>query len=39
MNFKYMPELDWKYGYFFALGLIIFIGLAMFIFMKKKNFF
>jgi magnesium transporter len=22
MNFRFMPELDWRYGYFFALGLI-----------------
>jgi magnesium transporter len=38
MNFKNMPELKWDYGYFFALGLILFIGLSMFIFMKKKGF-
>ncbi len=38
MNFKYIPELKWDYGYFFALGLIIVVGLIMVIFMKKKGF-
>ncbi|MEI9902084.1 MAG: CorA family divalent cation transporter [Hyphomicrobium sp.] len=23
MNFKYMPELAWTYGYYWALGLIV----------------
>ncbi|MTI20342.1 magnesium/cobalt transporter CorA [Fulvivirga sp. RKSG066] len=37
MNFQYMPELTWKYGYFYALGAmgIIFIGM-LFYFKKKK---
>lgn len=29
MNFRYMPELDWRYGYFFALALMLSIGLGM----------
>jgi magnesium transporter len=37
MNFRAMPEIDWRYGYFFALGLMLAIGLAMFLFFKRKN--
>lgn len=37
MNFKYMPELDWQYGYLFSILLMILCsGLTLFIF-KKKN--
>ncbi|MBT8300960.1 MAG: magnesium/cobalt transporter CorA, partial [Maribacter sp.] len=37
MNFDYMPELHWKYGYFVLVGimLIIFIGLLLY-FKRKK---
>jgi magnesium transporter len=28
MNFVYMPELDWRFGYPFALGLMVLIGLV-----------
>ena len=37
MNFEYMPELHWKYGYFVLLGimLIAFIGLLLY-FKRKK---
>ncbi|MCQ2193743.1 MAG: magnesium/cobalt transporter CorA [Paludibacteraceae bacterium] len=37
MNFKYMPELDWKYGYLFSIVLMIFCSaLTLFIFKKKR---
>ncbi len=37
MNFKYMPELDWKYGYFIMpIISIIIIILCLWIFKKKK---
>ncbi|MBR4841314.1 MAG: magnesium and cobalt transport protein CorA, partial [Paludibacteraceae bacterium] len=37
MNFKYMPELEWKYGYLFSILLMILCsGLTLFIFKKKK---
>jgi len=39
MNFKYMPELEWKPGYFIALGLMFVIGLSMFIHFKRKKWF
>jgi len=36
MNFKYMPELDFQYGYFVSLGvMVIFILLSLFFFYKK----
>lgn len=39
MNFKYMPELDWKYGYFAFWTLIIGVVGIMFAFFKKKDWF
>lgn len=29
MNFDYMPELHWRYGYFFALGLMVAIAVGL----------
>lgn len=37
MNFKYMPELYWRYGYLFALGLMIVSVTIMLIYFKKKD--
>ena len=37
MNFKYMPELNWKYGYFAVWILNISIALGIFIWLKKKK--
>lgn len=37
MNFRYMPELYWKYGYFAALGLMLIIVLTMIVHFKKKK--
>ncbi|MDN3015224.1 magnesium/cobalt transporter CorA [Paenibacillus sp. BSR1-1] len=39
MNFKNMPELDWKYGYGYSLVLMGVIGLSMFLWFKKKGWF
>ncbi|HEU5140599.1 MAG TPA: magnesium/cobalt transporter CorA, partial [Bacillales bacterium] len=39
MNFRYMPELAWHYGYFFVLGLMAAIGLVMYIYFKRKGWF
>jgi len=37
MNFEFMPELKWRWGYFFIWGLMIIIGIGMvFYFWKKK---
>lgn len=37
MNFEYMPELGWKYGYPATWGLMIMMVMMMFVFFKKKN--
>lgn len=37
MNFKYLPELDWPYGYYFALALMAVTGLIGFIFFRWKR--
>ena len=37
MNFVYMPELSWKYGYPFSIALmILFVGAILFYFKRKK---
>lgn len=37
MNFEYMPELKWKYGYFFTLILIFSTIIFSFFYIKRKN--
>jgi magnesium transporter len=37
MNFKYMPELEWRWGYPFVLGGMILVGLTMLIIFRKKK--
>lgn len=37
MNFRYMPELQWQYGYPFTLGLMLFVMIAMTIYFRKKR--
>ncbi|MBK7104783.1 MAG: hypothetical protein IPH62_05825 [Ignavibacteriae bacterium] len=37
MNFKNMPELEWKYGYYYSLGLMFLVGFGIYVFIKKKN--
>jgi magnesium transporter len=37
MNFEFMPELRWRYGYAFALGLMGIVGAAMLLFFKKRR--
>lgn len=37
MNFKNMPELDWKYGYGGALGVMAVFGLSLVFYFKKKG--
>ncbi|MCQ2009135.1 MAG: magnesium/cobalt transporter CorA [Sporolactobacillus sp.] len=39
MNFAYMPELNWKYGYFFVLGLMGLIAIIMYYWFRKKGWF
>lgn len=37
MNFKYMPELEWNYGYFIILGIMVVLVITMIIIFKKKK--
>lgn len=37
MNFKYMPELEWRFGYPVIWTFMIVIGVSMLIFFKKRN--
>lgn len=37
MNFDYMPELRWRYGYFFVMGLMVILGSCMFLWFKHKG--
>lgn len=39
MNFRNMPETNWKYGYFGALFLMFLIALGMYIWFNKKGWF
>ncbi|ASS49152.1 MAG: magnesium and cobalt transport protein CorA [Candidatus Fluviicola riflensis] len=36
MNFKYMPELNWRYGYFYAIGFMFILASSLiFVFYKR----
>ncbi|WP_086955069.1 magnesium/cobalt transporter CorA, partial [Xenorhabdus innexi] len=37
MNFEFMPELHWTFGYPGAIGLMIAAGLAPYLYFKRKN--
>lgn len=37
MNFQFMPELNWKYGYFFAVGLMVASSGGLFIYLKHSK--
>ena len=37
MNFKIMPELDWRYGYFIAWAVMIATGVLTWLYMKRKD--
>jgi magnesium transporter len=39
MNFEYMPELRWRYGYLAALVLMAAISGGLYIYFKKKDYF
>lgn len=38
-NFTYLPEKDWRYGYFMMWGVMILIALAMIWYFKRKKWF
>ena len=37
MNFRYMPELEWRWGYFAVLFLMAVVGIGMVIYVRKKK--
>jgi magnesium transporter len=37
MNFEFMPELKWKFGYFFIWGVMVVAAAVMFIYFKRKK--
>ncbi len=39
MNFDFIPELHWKYGYAFSLGLMVIASGVTLLYFKKKNWF
>ena len=39
MNFSYMPELDFKYGYFITLGVMAFVASMFLVYFKKHGWF
>lgn len=39
MNFKHMPELDWPWGYFIILGVMLIVFVVMLIWFRRKRLF
>jgi magnesium transporter len=37
MNFKYMPELEYKYGYYTIIGVLFLIGFGLLMFFLKRG--
>jgi magnesium transporter len=37
MNFKYMPELEWRYGYFAVLGVMLVLTIVTAVLLKRKK--
>jgi magnesium transporter len=37
MNFEHMPELDWSFGYPFALALMVLISLGLYLIFKRRH--
>lgn len=37
MNFAYMPELQWKWGYFAVLGVMLMVFIGMIIYFRRKK--
>ncbi len=37
MNFKFMPELNWKYGYLFVISLSVFVVSILYLWFRKKR--
>jgi len=39
MNFQYMPELSWRWGYFGVLGMMLVLFAAMLVYFRRKKWF
>jgi len=39
MNFHYMPELSWRWGYFATLAIMAILGIGMALYFKRKDWF
>ncbi len=39
MNFSRMPELEWRYGYFTVLIVMVLVGVSMYMWFKRKGWF
>jgi magnesium transporter len=37
MNFKFMPELEWRYGYFSVLGMMAVVALSMLFYFRRRG--
>ncbi|MEE3919460.1 CorA family divalent cation transporter [Micromonospora sp. BRA006-A] len=37
MNFTHMPELDWRYGYLFAVTLMLAVCGALYLLFKRRG--
>ena len=37
MNFKHMPELNWKYGYFMVIGIMLCLGIGMYLRFRSRG--
>lgn len=37
MNFKYLPELNWRYGYPFSLGLMVIFSAVVLLYFRRKK--
>ena len=37
MNFKHMPELEYQYGYYTVIGVMLLIGLSLLVYFSRKG--
>jgi len=37
MNFHFMPELNWKWGYFFSIGLMLLVVIVIYLWFRRKR--
>ena len=37
MNFRFMPELDWKWGYFFSIGFMLLVVIVIYLWFRRKR--